>query len=239
MGTPPEVDIISRLNPDQTQPLLGDCNLHTGSGVIVFRAGRARAPIAVARKLLETRNDIEVPALAHEKYGPDATSQPDQGNDEGQQAEPALLDRLAELEHQLANARAELAAKNGGETTTPPTEDEAVREERLRAAREHLKAEGLEVPEPVKSSENPEGEVARDGIVKSGPPSGPAQDIPGKPPIDDKSTRGPVPAGFTNQTPEGELRCLAHKNDGDQCKNAAVDGGNACGLGPHQAQFAT
>lgn len=101
-------------------------------------------------------------------------------------------------------------------------------QEQIDLAKEHLAAEGEEVPEPVESSATGE----QPGASGSTEPTEPTEST-----TSTADAPVPLPDGFVAFTAEGEHRCLARKGDGSQCHNAASEpDGWACGMAAHRKQ---
>lgn len=125
------VTVLSKLD-DRQQPILHTCVLHTEMGAITFKDGRANGvPLSVAKALLKTRADVEVPNL------PAA-------------AAPAVPDTDGEIVEEP------IRTPPG---PPPPVSAEEERE-RAQASVEYLRSEGMDVPTEllVAAGEQPAGE---------------------------------------------------------------------------------
>lgn len=213
-------DVLSVLD-NQDQPRLNNCTLQIGEVALEFKNGRAKVPEAFAPEVAR-HPLVTIPGYT----GPVAPPVP--------------------------NASAELPDFDREQQLSP-----AEREARVRAAAEYLKEQGLEVgtipgaaPEPqedprVKPLEDRIAELEE--LVKQATTLDPKS---GKPVTEDKADAGEkepaaaaeggakIPDGFAAETSDGKPRCMARKGSGEQCKNAAVDGGPACGLPAHQKLLA-
>lgn len=241
------LEVRAALNGDTNEPVYGTCTLSVGDGSVkvAFQNGRAVVPRSVVEKYLVQNGGIEVPALGifRSRISSGATVQSQDSvtaegpatvelEDMTPEERLATAKRLSDLIERDQGgdpdpAKEQAAAdQQPGPTTTvdeaategsKPLEEETEKERNLRLAREHLEAEGEEVPE-VEATDDDAKEPGADEPPAAAPRV--------------------VPEGFDDKTGEGEPRCLAKKSDGAQCKNAAKDGGPACQLEAHAKQFA-
>lgn len=133
--------------------------------------------------------------------------------------------------------------------TSAPLPDEKEHEDSIALAREHLREEGMEVPDTQRVWV---GETALDlpvaqaeALLRAGQATA-SQLQGGKVELTTKAVKlatvegaakaPTLPDGFSPLTEDGQPRCQARKGDGKQCSNAVVEG-HACGLGAHKTQL--
>lgn len=186
-------DIHSKRERATGQMYLKDARLFLGDGSsIEFVEGVAEKVPQSAIDQLGHRSDLVF--LPIEGTGPAAEPAPEAAEPAPPPAEPAA---------------APTPAPEPVPAPAPPQADP----EAIAAAREHLEAEGIEVP-------------ALDPNVAKAAPADPTVPLI------------QLPAGFEATTAEGHPRCLAAKGDGEQCKNEAQEGTFACGMEAHKTQVA-
>lgn len=189
-------DLHSRRD-ERGQMYLLDARLVLGDGsAVVFTQGTATGVPEAQARLLRHRKDLLIVAS-------DETAEAVGAFDDEPDLEP-------EAEPEVEAAADGEPGDNDGGDGDGDGQDDAARQAALDAAREHLEAEGMDVP-PADSGTQPAAEHAK--VLT-------------------------LPQGFTATTEDGEPRCLAAKADGTQCLNAAVEDTHACGLGPHKEKVA-
>lgn len=183
----PDYQVISKLSPHGGEPLLGECVLHAGDAKIEFKHGRALVRSEDAH-LLRHRDDVEI-------VGYDADTDPFNPDAANPGPLPTAAVPVEAVDPPVEGGKTIL--DEGG--VTPPSEASENRDsepdpEAVELAKEHLREEGEDVPEPE--------------------PTGTDEGAAG--PI--------LPEGFVLTTDDGENRCLAAKGDGEQCANVAHEG---------------
>lgn len=183
-------DVYSKRDAQTGQSYLNDASLLLGDGsTIVFTNGVAENVPESAVAMVRHRSDLIFEVRKDSPVADDAPT-PAAAAPEPEPAEPPQPD--PDPQDQQPNP-----------TEVPPD---------VIAAQEHLRAEGLEVPDP--------------DVAKAAP-----IDAPNEPLIQ-------LRPGFESTTADGARRCLAAKGDGTQCKNEAIQNTWACGMQPHQDQIA-
>ena len=165
------------------QTYLGDARLLLGNGAIIeFKHGVAEKIPESAVDLIRHRSDL---VFLPNDDGPPAAAVPT--------SEPPA------------------APPEPPEPPTVPSPALVAVDPAVLAAQEHLRAEGLDVPDPDVAKVAPDAPT--EALIQLRP-------------------------GFEATTASGERRCLAAKADGTQCKNEATEGTWACGMGAHVEQIA-